>query len=470
MHELRWHEACIEASIASAALVGGDRCLSTRRTDMSTTQRAERIALLDFRTAPMRAFHMAWMAFFLCFFAWFGIAPLMPIIREELHLTKDQIGWCLIGSVAITIVARLIIGQVCDRYGPRKAYAALLIVGAVPIIGIGLAQDFTSFLIFRTLIGAIGASFVITQYHTSVMFSPKCVGTANATTAGWGNFGGGATQVAMPLLMAGFLTLGFSQAASWRLCMVCVGLACWAMAYAYLKLTQDTPDGQPPVRSKSPVGLLDVARDPRVWVLFIAYAACFGTELTMKNIAALYYVDHFAELKTLDTLTAAKYAGLLAALFGATNIFARTLGGWVSDRFGSRDDIAGRSRWLFLSLFGCGAAMLVFSRMTTIAAAVPAMLLLSTCTQMACGATYGVVPFINRPGLGAVSGIVGAGGNLGAVAFGFLFKAQGLSWPTALLLLGGIVTGCSFLTLLLTFVRPREAAEFVPTSAAPVTP
>ena len=50
----------------------------------------------------MRAFHMSWFAFFLCFFAWFGIAPLMKIVREEMQLSKEQIGWCIIGSVSVT--------------------------------------------------------------------------------------------------------------------------------------------------------------------------------------------------------------------------------------------------------------------------------------------------------------------------------------------------------------------------------
>lgn len=81
---------------------------------------ADRIELFNLRSAPMRAFHMAWLAFFLCFFAWFGVAPLIPIIREELNLTKDQIAWCLIGSVSITILARLIIGYVCDRLDHEK--------------------------------------------------------------------------------------------------------------------------------------------------------------------------------------------------------------------------------------------------------------------------------------------------------------------------------------------------------------
>lgn len=420
---------------------------------------ADRIELFNLRSAPMRAFHMAWLAFFLCFFAWFGVAPLMPIIREELNLTKDQIAWCLIGSVSITILARLIIGYVCDRLGPRKAYAALLIVGAIPIMGIGLAHDFTSFLVLRTLIGVIGAGFVITQYHTSVMFSSKAVGMANATTAGWGNFGGGATQIAMPFMLSGCMLLGFSQAVGWRLCMVAVGLMCWLMAYAYYRLTQDLPDGVTIRKSSGEVGLFRVCRDPRVWVLFIAYAACFGTELTMKNFLVLYYVDHFDVFRTMDTLTATKYAGMLAALFGGTNLFARTLGGWLSDRFGARDELAGRVRWLFFSLLGCGSALMVFSRMGTVPTAVAAMLLVSISTQMACGATFGVVPFLNRKGLGAVSGIVGAGGNLGAVAAGFLFKVQGVSWPNAILFLGMAVTVCSFTSFGVTVFAPAARDE-----------
>ena len=91
---------------------------------------------------------MSWFAFFLCFFAWFGIAPLMKVVREEMALTKEQIGWCIIGSVAITVIARLAIGVLCDKIGPRLAYTWLLILGSLPVMGIGFAQDYTSFLLF----------------------------------------------------------------------------------------------------------------------------------------------------------------------------------------------------------------------------------------------------------------------------------------------------------------------------------
>lgn len=161
---------------------------------------ATRIELLSFRKPQMRAFHVTWFAFFLCFFGWFGVAPLMAVIRDDLGLTKQQIGNTIIGSVAITVFVRLLIGPLCDKFGPRIVYTWLLILGAFPVMGIGLAHSYESFLLFRVAIGAIGASFVVTQFHTSLMFAPNVVGTANAMTAGWGNLGGGVTQVVMPLI------------------------------------------------------------------------------------------------------------------------------------------------------------------------------------------------------------------------------------------------------------------------------
>jgi len=70
---------------------------------MNIRNKAISIRLVDFSSAPMRAFHMAWIAFFLCFFSWFGIAPLMPVIRDELHLTKSQTGSSIVASVALAV-------------------------------------------------------------------------------------------------------------------------------------------------------------------------------------------------------------------------------------------------------------------------------------------------------------------------------------------------------------------------------
>ncbi|MEG2462371.1 MAG: MFS transporter, partial [Acinetobacter sp.] len=87
-------------------------------------KKATKISLFSFNGAAMRAFHMSWLAFFVCFFAWFACAPLMPVIAGEFHLTKDQIANINIAAVAITILVRLIVGPLCDKYGPRKTYTA----------------------------------------------------------------------------------------------------------------------------------------------------------------------------------------------------------------------------------------------------------------------------------------------------------------------------------------------------------
>ncbi|RMG36975.1 MAG: MFS transporter [Planctomycetota bacterium] len=424
--------------------------------------KATEIRLLDFRSPPMRAFHMSWVAFFLCFFAWFGLAPLMPIVRREMGLTPQQVGWCIIGSVAITVLARLGIGRLCDRFGPRRTYSVLLVLGAVPVMAVGLSWNFTSFLICRVLIGAIGASFVITQYHTSLMFASNCVGTANATTAGWGNLGGGVTQLFMPLIFAALVgTCGLSESAAWRVAMLLAGAACAVTGVAYYLLTQDTPEGDLDAsgRHEAEAGpsFWSVVRAPRVLALFVVYGACFGIELTINNVAALYFVDYFPEFEAMEATAAVKTAGMLAALFGLMNLFARTLGGWISDRLARRWGLPARVWWLFAALFGEGLALMLFSQMGVLWAAVVVLLGFSLFVQMSEGATFAVVPFVDRRALGTVSGIVGAGGNAGAVAAGFLFRGD-LSWPTALFVLGMLVTAASFLALTVSLDRLTAGA------------
>jgi MFS transporter, NNP family, nitrate/nitrite transporter len=425
---------------------------------MNIRNKATSIRLADFSSAPMRAFHMAWLAFFLCFFSWFGVAPLMPVIRDELHLTKAQTGNSIIASVALAVFGRLLMGWLCDRIGPRKTYSWLLIFGSLPVMGIGLSHDYTTFLIFRLTIGIVGSSFVVTQYHTSVMFAPNVVGSANAAAAGWGNLGGGVTQMAMPLLFAAFLSLGTGAWWGWRVAMFVPGVAMCLCGVAYYFLTQDAPDGSfselrasgeitPPSRS---AGFREAARDPRVWALFLIYASCFGMELTIDNIAALYFADYFHLALTT--------AGFVAASFGMMNLFARALGGIVSDGCNRRWGLRGRVALLGCTLFGEGLGLILFSQMRWLPLAIGSMMLAGLFVKMSNGATYSVVPFINPRALGAVAGIVGAGGNVGAVLAAFLFKTAGLTWPQALLILGVLVALISSLTFVVRFPAADELA------------
>jgi len=413
--------------------------------------KATRIRLLDFHSAPMRAFHLSWFAFFLSFVAWFGIAPLMAVVRDDLKLTKVQIGNTVIASVAITIFARLLTGWLCDRFGPRRTYSALLVFGALPVMGIGLSHSYHSFLFFRLAIGLIGASFVLTQYHTSIMFSRSVVGTANAVTAGWGNLGGGVTQWIMPLLFGAIVGFGADKFLSWRLAMVVPGVLMLFTGIVYYRLTEDTPDGRPFVPRTGGQAFWEAAGDYRVWLLFLLYGACFGVEITVDNVAALYFKDSFH--------VALKLAGLLAGLIGMMNIFARALGGIAGDWAGRRWGLPGRSRLLGLTIFVEGLLMVFFSRLTVLGPATAAFLLFGLFVCMACGVTYAVVPLIRPRAVGSVSGIVGAGGNLGAVLAALLFKSESLSGASAFLILGSIVAATSFCALLLRF---REARVSLP--------
>lgn len=427
---------------------------------MKNAKKATTIKLLDFKTPQMRAFHLSWLAFFLCFFGWFGIAPLMAIVREELDLTKSQIGNIIIASVAITVLARLFIGWLVDKIGPRITYTYLLVLGAFPVILIGLSNSYETFLLFRLAIGVIGASFVITQYHTTVMFAPNIVGTANATSAGWGNMGGGITQMVMPMIFALFIALGFLETSAWRYAMVVPGAAMILCGIAYYKWTTDFPEGNIAELSKADLhykrkkkaagkgAILAVIKDQRVWALFLIYGACFGIELTINNVAAIYYHDYFK----LDLAT----AGLIAGLFGLMNLFARSLGGYFGDRAGIRWGLKGRVLFLGAVVFIEGLALVLFSQMTFLPLAIGTMILFSLFVQMAEGATFSVVPFINKKAMGMVSGIVGAGGNAGAVMAGFLFKVESLSYGEVLTLLGIAVAAVSTTALLIQFSKADE--------------
>src|SRR5687768_18526616 len=93
---------------------------------------------------------------------------------------------------------------------------------------------------------------------------------------------------------------------------------------------------------------------------------------------------------------------------------------------------------IFLMLEGLG--IIIFSEMVSLPMAIVMMLVFALFLKMSNGATYSVVPFINQKAMGAVSGIVGAGGNVGAVLAGFLFTSENFSYRESLFTIGIAVT------------------------------
>ncbi len=418
------------------------------------TKPLSKLNVFSFKGIQMRTFHITWFTFFVCFFGWFGLAPLMPTIKEDLQLDKSQIGNIVIASVSGTIIARLLIGRLCDTWGPRKTYTALLLIGAIPVMGVGLAESYTSFLLFRLAISVIGASFVITQFHTSMMFASNIKGTANAVAGGWGNLGGGVTNIVMPLIFAAIVGAGYTSSEAWRQAMIFPGLMMLIAAFLYYKYTKDTPAGNfDEIERVKEKGKTDysVLKDWRIWALTLAYAMCFGMEITFDNVAALHFVQEYQ----LDQ----RSAGFWAGVFGLMNLFARALGGIFADRIGKSYGMRGKGLLLAGVLLLEGIGLILFARAGSMPLAILSMLSFALFLKMANGATYAITPFINEKNVGLVSGVVGAGGNLGGMLFGFLFKSPSITYGQAFSYIGVIVVLVSFIVLLTRFAKVKPAAE-----------
>ncbi|WP_259067693.1 MFS transporter [Mucilaginibacter sp. X4EP1] len=412
-----------------------------------------KLNIFSLKGVQMKTFHITWLMFFVCFFGWFGLAPLMPTIRAELHLTKGQVGNCIIASVSATIIARLLIGKLCDTWGPRKTAIRLLLIGSLPVFLVGLAHSYTTFLLFRLAIGVIGASFVITQFHTSMMFAPKLKGTANAVTGGWGNLGGGVTNMVMPLIFAAIVGFGYTKAEAWRYAMIVPGVMMLVIAFLYWKYTKDTPNGNYDEIGynvgKSTKTDWSVLADWRIWALTAGYAMCFGMELTFDNVASLHFVDSFHLSQS--------SAGFWAGIFGFMNLFARALGGIVSDKTGAKFGMRGKGLLLAGTLFLEGVGLILFAQAGSLMVAIITMLTFALFLKMSNGATYGIVPFVNSKNVGLVSGIVGAGGNFGGMLFGFLFKSNTITYVQAFTYIGFIVIAVSIIILITRFQKTSAA-------------
>jgi len=315
----------------------------------------------------MRAFHTSWFNFFAGFVSTFAAAPLGAYMKkaDSLNLSKSDITGGKIASVSGTIVLRAIMGPVMDVFGARKGMFVLMAICTPGVIGMMFTSNAAGFIVCRCLIGFSLATFVCSQTWCAQMFSKSIIGVANATAAGWGNLGGGITNLTMPLFFLLFMSAtGQDEDRSWRLTYI-IPLICHIIAMAMSASSQDLPDGNygelenSGVKQKSKgsavlkIGLSNV----NAWILTLTYGACFGVELTMNNIAAGYFTQYHG--------LSPAVSGVFASCFGLMNICMRSLGGLLSDWSNARYGMRGRlwSTWIVQSLEG--ALCIVLGLLTT---------------------------------------------------------------------------------------------------------
>ena len=425
-------------------------------------------------TGKMKILHLSWMAFFLTFVVWFNHAPLLGSISETLNLTKAQISTLLVLNVALAIPARIIIGMLTDRFGPRLIYTLILASVSIPCWIFAFAEDFETLAFSRLALGFVGAGFVVGIRMVSEWFPANELGTAEGIYGGWGNFGSAAAAMSLPVV-----ALWFGGDEGWRWAVASTGLLSLIFAWIWWHNVTDTPKGGTyfkarhmgglEVTSHSDFALLLVMKIPfylalgvlswklspagvalitestyvavlvtlavvlvyDVWSAYRVNRPVFNDAVEehdrydFKQVAVLnvmYFATFGSELAVVSMLPLffaqvfeldMVVAGLLASAYAFMNLMSRPGGGWLSDRFGRKLTLVILTAGLVL---GYGA-MAMIDASWPIALAVVAAMACSFFVQAGEGAVFSVVPLIKRRLTGQIAGMTGAYGNVGAVFY-----------------------------------------------------
>jgi NNP family nitrate/nitrite transporter-like MFS transporter len=433
-----------------------------------------------------RILHQTWFAFFLTFVCWFNFAPFATTIGKQLQLAPEQIKTLGICNLALTIPARIIIGMLLDRFGPRKTYSILLIFAVVPCMATALSQNFNQLVISRLLMGIVGAGFVVGIRMVAEWFPPKDIGIAQGIYGGWGNFGAFGAEFALPLIAiaASFMTGG---ASNWRLAIALTGIIAAIYGVIYFNTVQDTPTGKTYKRPKKN-GSLEVTSVKSFWAMIVSnFGLIFALgllawRLEQKNIHFLnqsqmylawlllaglfayqsyqaYKVNRelltgkktyapseryqFGQVALLEFTYITNFGSELAAVSMLPAFFEKTFGlehvvaGMIASIYpfmnlisrpsgGLISDKFGSRKWTMTIIsVGIGVSYLMahfINKNWPIPVAIAVTILAAYFAQAGCGATYGIVPLIKKEATGQIAGNVGAYGNFGGVVYLTIFS------------------------------------------------
>ncbi len=425
-----------------------------------------------------RILHLTWFAFFLSFVVWFNFAPFSTAIQTEFGLEPAQIRTIAICNVALTVPARIIVGMVLDRLGPRITYSCLLIYAAIPCITFALSQNFTQLVISRLALSIVGCGFVIGIRMVAEWFNSEEIGLAEGIYGGWGNFGSAASAFTLPTIAALTAALTASQL-NWRLAIALTGIFAALYGAFYFFNVKDTPPGKVYQRPESSAGL-EVTTKKDFWFLLAMNVPLVGIlgvitwrlqkvglygagtmYLIFAALVALYLFQafniykankalmtgakrysaadryQFSQVALLELAYIASFGSELAVVSMLPAFFENTFGltaalaGGIAGMYafmnlvarpggGLLSDKIGSRKWtLAVTLAGTGIGYLIFSSLGQIA--LPVIVIMTMCASffvMATeGATYAIVPLIKHRVTGQIAGNVGAYGNVGAVAY-----------------------------------------------------
>ena len=413
--------------------------------------------------------HLTWFAFFLSFVVWFNFPPFATTIGQEFGLTKPQLGTIGLCNVALTVPARIIIGMLLDKYGPRLTYSVLLIYAAIPCLIFATATSFNQLVVGRLLMGIVGAGFVIGIRMTAEWFPPKEVGTAEGIYGGWGNFGSAFSAFTMVIIasalsflpgafqfpeMQNFNVLGIgfgSDVLHWRAAIAGSGIVAALYGVFYYFNVTDTPPGKVYRKPKSARGMeVTTVRD--FWFLM-----AMNIPLTAILMVLAWRLQK-VQFLTPVTMVIAWIALLGLYAFQSYNCWSVN-----KDLLAGRKTYSAEDRYRFKQVALLELTYIVnFGSELAVVSMLPAFFegtfTLDKATAGIIASSYAFMNLVSRPGGGMISDSVGsrkwtmvvltAGMGIGYL----LFSAVGSGWPLAGAVL--LVMACSF------FVQASEGATF----------
>jgi len=287
------------------------------------------------------------LAFTVCFSAWMLNGTLVSFLVDNhvFEWSPVQIGWLLGLPVLTGSIFRLPVGLLTDRFGGRYIFSLLMLISAVPMFLLSFTNSYFLFLLCSFGFGLTGASFAVGVAYTSVWYPAKWQGTALGIF-GLGNLGAALTTLIGPSTLQ-FLPDSGKNLDQWRLLPIIYAVLLLLMAVAFYLFTENK---KPPRSEKKFIELLEPLRNIRVWRFGLYYFLVFGCFVAFSQWLVPYYLNvyYMSFIK----------AGMVASLFSFPASIIRTLGGWLSDKFGPRKVLV--SVFIASTLFGL---LLVFPKM-----------------------------------------------------------------------------------------------------------
>ncbi|MBK8149623.1 MAG: NarK/NasA family nitrate transporter [Acidobacteria bacterium] len=265
------------------------------------------------------------LAFTICFAAWMlnGVLVTFLTTNQIFNWSATEIGWLLGIPVLTGSIFRLPAGMLTDKYGGKPIFGALLILCAIPMYLLSIADSYWAFALCSFGFGMVGVSFSIGIAFTSVWFPKEKQGLALGIF-GAGNAGSAITTLVGPTLLNSFTDNG-ANLDGWRKLPVVYAISLLVMGVVFLiSVTNKKPNK----RINTIAEQLEPLKNIRVWRFGLYYFLVFGCFVAFSQ----WLVPYFVNVYYLPLVT----AGFLAALFSFPSGVIRAGGGWLSDRFGGR--------------------------------------------------------------------------------------------------------------------------------------